>query len=490
MGNLLNFKKSYNTLKIIITKENKLKCCFYNCFNIQVPIEIIEKQQEYDISIAFDVNDIIYCRNHDKSIEFIEEWINQPDEYKLYHIQYQEKEYFAIAEVLFALIIKHFKSKVDNQTIFQHIDFELPKTTTQMFNNRLKMALEMIGNHESSIDYVLFDYKEQFEIFNEIQTKYEEVQKFKNKLEKAKELVPYLKKKELLEFDKDKIYDIQTRENEMMKFNWKEKRQMNLFTLDNYSIFLASQYFNTIDDHINLVRVCKRLRCNMERFDFNPIPLTPLTRPFFPNINTLFQYNLKDNLFPSDKKIHRIKKCKNIKYDLWDDEIKQLEKWTKLSCGNVLFDSYFCDWKTSKSLNNRIIGKEHLLFVIEDVNNEKFGYYLNSKVANRFYCQLPTDKYSFHFNLESNTRLPSPMKFEINDTEWGGYQLWKEEGEWLIWIGEMSIGKESLRKRSKCWQQTKYFNYHGYKSALCGNKVSKNGMIDFVPKRIMVIQME
>ena len=43
---------------------------------------------------------------------------------------------------------------------------------------------------------------------------------------------------------------------------------------------------------------------------------------------------------------------------------------------------------------------------------------------------------------------------------------------------------------SNCEQREYSFDYHGIKSALCGNKVSKNGMIDFVPKRIMVIQME
>ena len=34
----------------------------------------------------------------------------------------------------------------------------------------------------------------------------------------------------------------------------------------NYAISIASQYFETIDDHINLLLVTKRFRCNLERY--------------------------------------------------------------------------------------------------------------------------------------------------------------------------------------------------------------------------------
>ena len=83
----------------------------------------------------------------------------------------------------------------------------------------------------------------------------------------------------------------------------KQMTMNKLCQLDNYCIFIASKYFESIDDHINLVHVCKRLRCNMEKFHFNPLPLTKKTRNYFSYLQTLFIYNIDDELFEDDDRI-------------------------------------------------------------------------------------------------------------------------------------------------------------------------------------------
>ena len=71
--------------------------------------------------------------------------------------------------------------------------------------------------------------------------------------------------------------------------------------LHNYSIFIVSQYFNIIEDHINLVTGVKRFRFNFERYFYNPIPLTKKTRPFFSFLRTQYLYDKNDEVFYDDK---------------------------------------------------------------------------------------------------------------------------------------------------------------------------------------------
>ena len=80
----------------------------------------------------------------------------------------------------------------------------------------------------------------------------------------------------------------------------KIKRLFNIGTLDNYTIFIASRHFNTIEDYINLEMGIKRFNGNMTKFHYNPIPLTSITRELFDHLKTLFIYSRDDNLFKED----------------------------------------------------------------------------------------------------------------------------------------------------------------------------------------------
>ena len=105
---------------------------------------------------------------------------------------------------------------------------------------------------------------------------------------------------------------------------------------------------------------------------------------------------------------------------LSDFQKEQLEEWTGLKIDELLFDSTTDNWSPKTSiLNEKIIGKRQLVFLIEDEDGEKFGSYLNTKIVEKYYQYQETDNKSFHFNLQSNGRLPKPMKFEIKNLIYG-----------------------------------------------------------------------
>ena len=103
----------------------------------------------------------------------------------------------------------------------------------------------------------------------------------------------------------------------------------------------------------------------------------------------------------------------------YESEKHQLEEWTGLQWGEILFDSNFHQWSKELSIfNKRIIGKSKLIFLIEDKDGESFGYYLNSEIVENYEWN-GTDNKSFHFNIESHGRLENPMKCKIRDINCG-----------------------------------------------------------------------
>ena len=161
---------------------------------------------------------------------------------------------------------------------------------------------------------------------------------------------------------------------------------------------------------------------------------------------------------------------------------QKLEEWTGLKCGDILFDSDVDNWNINESLlNERIIGKKQIAFIIEDSDNELFGYYLNSTVEEK-YTILSTDKKSFHFNLESFGRLKYPTQFPIQNIKLGGLKLFEKSHDSLITIGDISLFKVHKKNWSSISQLDTNFDYHRLSLALCGKQV-------FTPIKIIVIQM-
>ncbi|ELP91713.1 Ephrin type-A receptor 4A, putative [Entamoeba invadens IP1] len=62
-------------------------------------------------------------------------------------------------------------------------------------------------------------------------------------------------------------------------------------------MIIISEYFQDIQDFVNLELVSKKYQDNMEKFNYNPIPLTKKTIAYFPNIETLNLWSTEDESF-------------------------------------------------------------------------------------------------------------------------------------------------------------------------------------------------
>ena len=183
---------------------------------------------------------------------------------------------------------------------------------------------------------------------------------------------------------------------------------------------------------------------------------------------------------------------KQFKTLLDEKEINQLEEWTGLKCSDIIFNSDVDNWKIDTSVfNERIIGKKQLIFLIEEIEGEKFGYYLNTEIVENHDKKMKsTDSNSFHFNLESkDNRLNGPKRFEIKDQR-VGYYLYTNSNKRLLFLGNIIICKENDKNESYYVQNNDQFDYHGIENALCRkSKTEDERKIYFIPKRILVIQM-
>ena len=175
--------------------------------------------------------------------------------------------------------------------------------------------------------------------------------------------------------------------------------------------------------------------------------------------------------------------------NLTSNQVKQLEDWTQMKCSDVLFDSTVDDWSHGSNIfNKRITGQRRLMFLLENEDGEKDGYYLNTMVIEKYTERVSTDIVSFHFNLESKGRLSEPMKFEIKDINEGGYVLYDEKEYRFVNLGNIALYKDNWKGQSTCWQNNTRFDYKGIDRALCGKEY--NTYKEYIkPKRILVIRM-
>ena len=157
----------------------------------------------------------------------------------------------------------------------------------------------------------------------------------------------------------------------------------------------------------------------------------------------------------------------------------------------LIFDSIIDSWNEEISIfNEKIFGKSKLAFIIEDEDDELFGYYCNTEIIEQFRKDQQTDNQTFEFNLKSSKRLSKPMKFEIKNSIEGGIFLHDKSDECLISMGDICIWKEKKKYESFCVQIEYRFDYHEIHNALCGKEPNEEGEMYFIPKRILVIQMK
>ena len=229
----------------------------------------------------------------------------------------------------------------------------------------------------------------------------------------------------------------------------KIKRLFNISLLDNYTIFIASRHFETIDDFINLELSTRRFKGNTSKFFYNPIPLTNVTRNLFTHLQTLFIYNRHDNLFENDRRIVS-RKIQICPYHLKGKEKHQLEEWTELECGEILFDSDYNLTDNKTNFVESIKRKKELVFLVQDLTGEKFGFYLHSQIEEKENVWIPTDPKSFYFNFEYKDNELQTKQSKVKDTQ-NGYFLFDNLNERLITLGKMKLMKfEKTNEKVKC----------------------------------------
>ena len=172
----------------------------------------------------------------------------------------------------------------------------------------------------------------------------------------------------------------------------------------------------------------------------------------------------------------------------YEKELKQIEKWTSKKCSEMLFDSNIYEIKNSKMLNERIIGKKQLTFIIEDEDGEIFGYYFNPKIEFTFDIIHSDDK-TFIFNVHSvNNRLETPMKFNISYSMYSGLQLFSDDDPDLIRLGDITLktDKYVALKQDSC-----NFDYEEIENVLTGKEAKSYGFPTYFRfVRVVVIQMK
>ncbi|ELP94883.1 hypothetical protein EIN_249170 [Entamoeba invadens IP1] len=67
--------------------------------------------------------------------------------------------------------------------------------------------------------------------------------------------------------------------------------------LDSYTILIATQYFTTPEDFVNVVLVCRKFENTLNKFRYNPISVK--TKTLFPCMETQYLYTLEDQKIPN-----------------------------------------------------------------------------------------------------------------------------------------------------------------------------------------------
>ena len=253
--------------------------------------------------------------------------------------------------------------------------------------------------------------------------------------------------------------------------------------------FVGRNEFSSLVENYNfLLNQHNEMYTDYQNKQHQPTPIKPIDNQQPIGNSNLF--HTVYNPIPTPFNVHSPKSIPapvDPKFNVTTIQKNQLEEWTSLKCGDVLFDSEQHNWRcTTSQFNRSIVGKKQLVFLIEDTEGEKFGYYSNTIIGNTTDRWIVTDNSSFEFNLQSkNGRLQQPVKYEVKHLIYGGHFLCRELDEKLIWLGDIRLFKENRKNDCNCQQNNNNFNYHGIQDALDG----KVYPVTFVPKRIIVIQM-
>ena len=164
--------------------------------------------------------------------------------------------------------------------------------------------------------------------------------------------------------------------------------------------------------------------------------------------------------------------------------IESIENWTNKKIISIVFDSDINNWNSGREFSEYIIGKSNLLFMIDDVENNRFGGYINSRITNSdIYINDPN---AFIFSLKSNRRLNHPMIFRINIPENAFISFTTHDQYIFAFGGGYDIKLDKKETSYMANSNPSSYNFGANINALYGNIYPNR----FTPKRWVVYQME
>ena len=415
-----------------------------------------------------------------------------------------QKNKFVIKTKLKIIIITQFNKHKQNKkkmtqlqilTQFNQL-FNEVRNSLNNYNENLRNELfEIEPNEDYDQSYrkgeIIFDqYEDDIRNLNEIIIKQNEINKFFKKCRDNKQKLIKQKNEIINKLLRIKQNDINITRDEYLNIRefWNDKREE---TKDERNRRECEEMLEDIEEEKKNVEEMRNKMMNEKnelfemKNDLEKVIEKAKKEKKELNVNEEFEKIAGEYLKKNDLENHFPK----TEYEmLTKHQQQQLEEWTSLKCGEIIFDSNVDDWSQETTVfAKRIIGKKQLVFLIEDEVGEIFGYYLNTEIIVKYDYWQKTDSKSFEFILQSkNNRLKQPMKFEIKKLKKGGIFLCDKSDYDLIWLGEIVLRKENNKNLSFCCQNEDRFDYHGFEKALCGKIYPKN----FTLKRILVIQMK
>ena len=344
------------TLKFIIT-NNLVEFLLIDNENENELNFKINHQSSFLLDIQFDENTFKVCTGNEEGrkgliTNFVSEVFEHPENYTTYKIQFNGKEYELTGECLLAIVLKELIETASKETKFDQIEVEIVnenETVSTIAYLRIKNALKFLENENLEIYRTVEDneteedenYEEtisliheemkQKEYFNEIIHLNLSVKERNKRIQQTidESLINFNSYKELNRKDGEEcdLHYIIDELNQLKRSNYLSeieekkslsdiirscnpeelplslKRKYHYNKLDQYTMFLAMMYFETLDDMINVIFASKRFKHILAKFHFNPVSLNETTIEFFPSIETLRLYSSEDKKIVK-KRIH------------------------------------------------------------------------------------------------------------------------------------------------------------------------------------------
>ena len=167
-----------------------------------------------------------------------------------------------------------------------------------------------------------------------------------------------------------------------------------------------------------------------------------------------------------------------------ESEVQIIEDWCDLTLQDVIFDSKYDNWDIGTSVfNDKVSGRENLVFIIEDIQNNIFGGFIkspiNSNSDNSVY-----DKNAFLFILRLTTQIHQPIKYQIKEDQCeNAFQLFDKDNESLFVFGKECDIKVFKKDKSKGLLSQNTFDYDDKENIFVDKE-------EFTVKRIQVWQMK